>query len=67
MEITSFDVSTDHVVTLHMSDMPKMGVRTTNTTVYIAGKPHAPPMRSPDRGRRLYFLPVQLLNPARSV
>lgn len=35
MEIASFDVSEDKVVTLHMTNMPPFGVRTSNTTVYI--------------------------------
>jgi hypothetical protein len=43
MEIESFEISGDQEVTLKMVDMPKTGVRTENTTVYIKGAPLGKP------------------------
>jgi hypothetical protein len=43
MEIESFEVSEGQEVTLKMADMPKIGVRTENTTVYIKGAPLGKP------------------------
>src|SRR5688572_5436839 len=43
MEITSFDVTHDHMVKLHMTDMPQMGVRPSNTKIFIGGVPVGDP------------------------
>jgi hypothetical protein len=39
MEITSFEVSPEQDVTVQMKEMPQIGARTSNTTIYIAGSP----------------------------
>lgn len=56
MEITSFDVSPDCMVTLSMSDMPKMGVRTSNTTVFIGGIPQGAPEEVSGQRQEIIFI-----------
>lgn len=57
MEISGFDVNPDnHMITIHLTDMPRTGARTTNTSVSIAGSPlDAPEEVSGARGTVVVF------------
>jgi hypothetical protein len=55
VEIISFDVSGDHIVTLNMKDLPLTGARTTNTTIYIGGSSVGAPDEISGRNQRIVF------------